>query len=46
MLVKDKIISKEEILEIIRQRENDDTISFEEMYIKWKEFISNLWKNL
>lgn len=46
MLVKDKIITKEEILNIVKQRENEWTISFEEMYIKGKNYISNLWKNV
>ncbi len=47
MSVKDKIISKEEILEIVKQRENSNSkmYTFEEAYSIWKEFISKLWKN-
>ena len=48
MLVKDKIISKEEILNIVKQRENSKSkmYTFEEAYAIWKKYISNLGKNV
>ena len=44
MLVKDEIISKEEILEIIKQRENSNSkmYTFEEAYEKISNYIPKI----
>jgi len=48
MLIKDKIISKEEILNIVKERENSPSKEYtiEEAYVIWKKYISNLGKNV
>ncbi len=43
MIVKDRQITETEILEIIAEREKWEFISFEEMYVKGKNYIPNLW---
>jgi len=46
MLIKDKKITEEGILRICKEREKWDFISFEEMYIKGKNYIPKLYKNV
>ena len=44
VIIKEKQIWKKEIIKKIESRKNEKTISFEEAYMKWKDFINNLWR--
>jgi len=39
-------ISKSEIMQKIYSRKNEETISFENAYLKGKKFINKLWRNV